>query len=97
MREYCYAHGLQINETKKVVVAKDETELPALFELEKRGKVNGVEVKIIDEKELADIDPNVKTFKHALWSPSTATVDPVEVNQAVKDELKAKRCAVLLR
>ncbi len=90
MREYCHANGLHIRETKKVVVAKDETELPALFELEKRGKVNGVEVKIIDEKELADIDPNVKTFKHALWSPSTATVDPIEVNQAIKEELKEK-------
>ena len=90
MREYCYANGLQINETKKVVVAKDESELPALFELEKRGKTNGVEVKIIDEKELADIDPNIKTFKHALWSPTTATVDPVEVNQAIKEELKKK-------
>ena len=66
LKEYCYVNGLHINETKKVVVAKDESELPALFELEKRGKVNGVEVKIIDEKELADIDPNVKTFKHAL-------------------------------
>ena len=47
-------------------------------------------MKIIDEKELADIDPNVKTFKHALWSPNTATVDPVEVNQAIKNELKQK-------
>ena len=90
IREYCHSHGLQINETKKVVVAKNESELPALFELEKRGKVNGVEVKIIDEKELADIDSNVKTFKHALWSPNTATVDPVEVNQAIKEELKKK-------
>ena len=90
MREYCYSHGLQINETKKVVVAKDESELPALFELEKRGKTNGVDVKIIDEKELADIDPNVRTYRHALWSPNTATVDPVEVNQAIKEELKKK-------
>jgi (S)-2-hydroxyglutarate dehydrogenase len=90
MREYCYTNGLQISETKKVVVAKDESELPALFELEKRGKANGVEVKIIDEKELADIDLNVKTFKHALWSPNTATVDPIQVNQAIKDELKQK-------
>ena len=90
MREYCYANGLQIKETKKVVVAKDESELPALFELEKRGITNGVEVKIIDEKELAEIDPNVKTFRHALWSPATATVDPVEVNQAIRDELKGK-------
>ena len=90
MREYCYANKLKINECKKVVVAKDESELPSLFELEKRGKANGVDVTIIDEKELFDIDSNVKTFKHALYSPSTATVDPVEVNQAVKNELKQK-------
>jgi L-2-hydroxyglutarate oxidase LhgO len=90
LREYCYANNLKINECKKVVVAKDESELPSLFELDKRGKANGVDVKIIDEKELFDIDPNVKTFKHALYSPSTATVDPVEVNQAIKNELKQK-------
>jgi L-2-hydroxyglutarate oxidase LhgO len=81
---------LKINECKKVVVAKDESELPALFELEKRGKVNGVEVKLIDVKELFDIDPNVKTFQHALFSPSTATVDPSEVTHAIKDELAGK-------
>jgi L-2-hydroxyglutarate oxidase LhgO len=90
LREYCYANSLKINECKKVVVAKDESELPALFELEKRGKVNGVEVKLIDEKELFDIDPNVKTFKHALYSPNTATVDPSEVTHAIKNELEVK-------
>jgi L-2-hydroxyglutarate oxidase LhgO len=90
MRDYCHSHGLQINEAKKVVVAKDESELPALFELEKRGKVNGVDVRIIDEKELADIDPIVRTFKNALWSPTTATVDPVEVCNAIKEELEEK-------
>lgn len=87
MREYCYANNLKINECKKVVVAKDESELPALFELEKRGKVNGVDVSIIDEKELFVLDPNVKTFKHALYSPSTATVDPVEICHSIKKEL----------
>ena len=90
LRAYCYANNLKINECKKVVVAKDESELPALLELEKRGKVNGVEVKMIDEKELFEIDPNVKTFKQALYSPNTATVDPVEITQAIKNELRAK-------
>jgi L-2-hydroxyglutarate oxidase len=90
MREYCYSNGLQINESRKVVVAKDESELPALFELEKRGLANGVDVKIIDEKELAEIDPNVKTFSNALWSPTTATVEPVEVTRAVRNELIRK-------
>jgi L-2-hydroxyglutarate oxidase LhgO len=90
MREYCYANNLRINECKKVVVATDESELPALYELDKRGKTNGVDVTFIDEKQLADIDPNVKTFKHALFSPNTATVDPVEVNQAIRNELQKK-------
>jgi (S)-2-hydroxyglutarate dehydrogenase len=90
LREYCYANNLKINECKKVVVAKDENELPALFELEKRGKANGVEVKIIDDKELYEIDPNVKTFKYALYSPTTATVDPSEISQAIKNELRFK-------
>lgn len=90
LREYCYANNLRINECKKVVVAKDESELPALFELDKRGKTNGVDVKIIDEKELFEIDPNVKTFDYALYSPTTATVDPLEVNQAIKSELISK-------
>ncbi|MDF1561358.1 MAG: L-2-hydroxyglutarate oxidase [Bacteroidales bacterium] len=97
MREYCYGNNLKINENKKVVVANDESELPALFELEKRGRTNGVEVKIIDEQELAEIDPNVKTFKHALWSPTTATVDAVEVNQAIKKELTEKGVKLFLK
>jgi L-2-hydroxyglutarate oxidase len=95
MRKYCYDNNLRINECKKVVVAKNEAELPALFELEKRGITNGVDVHIIDEKELNEIDPNVKTFKHALFSPTTATVDPVEVNQAIKMELIQKGVQIL--
>ncbi len=96
LREYCYANNLRINESKKVVVTKDESELPALFELEKRGKTNGVDVSIIDEKELLEIDPNVNTFQHALYSPKTATVDPVEVTQAVRKELQGKGVEVSL-
>ena len=95
MRQYCYDNHLRINECQKVVVAKNEAELPALFELEKRGKVNGVEVRIIDEKELALLDPNAKTFRYALFSPTTATVDPVEVTQAVGRELLKKGVRIL--
>lgn len=87
MRRYCQQHNLKIHECKKVVVAQNKEELKALFELQQRGKANGVEVYIIDEKELATIDPNAKTFRHALYSPTTATVDPVEVCQCLKNEL----------
>ena len=90
LKEYCYTNNLKINECKKVVVAKNESELVALFELEKRGIKNGVDVKIIDELELLKIDSNIKTYKYALFSPNTATVDPIEVNQSIKNELKQK-------
>lgn len=87
MKEFCRAHNLRLNENKKVVVTRNESELEALHELDRRGKKNGVDVRIISEAELKEIEPNARTFKEALFSPNTATVDPVEVNMAVKNEL----------
>jgi L-2-hydroxyglutarate oxidase LhgO len=87
MKEFCRQKGLKLNECEKVVVAKDESELEPLYELDRRGKRNGVDVKIITEAEMKEIDPNAKTHKFALYSPSTATVDPTELNKAVRDEL----------
>jgi len=89
MKDFCREKGLKLNECQKVVVAKDESELEPLYELDRRGKRNGVDVKIITEAELKEIDPNARTFKFALYSPNTATVDPTEVNKAVRDELLA--------
>jgi len=87
MRKYCYDNNLQIRESKKVVVTKNESELNPLFELEKRGLKNGVDVSLIDTQELKDIEPNAKTFEKALYSPTTATVDPIEINKSIKNEL----------
>jgi len=87
LKDYCKTNGLALNECGKVVVACDEGELKGLYELQKRGKANGVDVRLVDEKELAEIEPNAKTFKQALYSPATATVDPVEVNAHIKNAL----------
>ncbi|MFA6549628.1 MAG: FAD-dependent oxidoreductase, partial [Candidatus Margulisiibacteriota bacterium] len=87
LKKYCRENNLALNECGKVVVACDETELPALHELEKRGIANGVDVRLIDEKELAAIEPNARTFKKALYSPATATVDPIEVCASIKTQL----------
>jgi len=90
LKEFCYKNKLKINEAQKVVVAKNKIELQSLFELEKRGKINDVRVKLIDENQLKIIDSNVKTYKYALLSPTTATVDPVEVSKTIKNELITK-------
>ena len=95
MKDFCRQKGLKLNECEKVVVAKDESELEPLYELDRRGKRNGVDVKIITEAELKEIDPNAKTFKFALYSPNTATVDPTELNKAVRDELLVNGVRIL--
>ncbi|MEI7481890.1 MAG: L-2-hydroxyglutarate oxidase [Elusimicrobiota bacterium] len=87
LKKYCRDNNLAVNECGKVVVAGDETELRALHELEKRGLANGVDVRLITEGELAEIEPNAKTFQKALYSPTTATVDPVEICAHLKDQL----------
>lgn len=89
LKEYVKKNGLKINECRKVVVATNESEIDGIYELEKRGKRNGVDVKVISEQELKDIDPNAKTTQVALFSPNTATVDPVEVNIFLRKELQS--------
>ena len=88
LKEYCKKNNLRLNECRKVVVAKDESEIEGIYELERRGKRNGVDVRIVTEAEMKEIEPNAKTFKIGLFSPNTATVDPTEVNIFIKNELK---------
>jgi len=90
MHDYCEKNNLKINRSKKVVVATNEEELKSLYELEKRGLQNGVNVSIINEEELQKIDPNVKTYQKALYSPDTSTVDPTEISKHIRDELTAQ-------
>lgn len=90
MKEFCTENNIHINSCRKVVVACNEEELDTLYELERRGKKNGVELRLISEAELETIEPNAKTFQKALFSPSTASVDPIEVCQKLKEILISK-------
>lgn len=90
MTAFCKDNNLPINPSGKVVVAKEKDDLPTLEELKKRGDKNGVELHVIDEKELAEKEPMAFTFKKALFAPTTATVEPKRVCEFLADELKHK-------
>jgi len=90
MKEFCYKHNIKVNETGKLVVAKNEDEVETLFELEKRSKSNNAGAYIISQKEAEKIDPNVKTYKYALYSPNTASVNPREICRVLKEDLENK-------
>ena len=68
MREYCKEKGLPVLEKGKVIVARSEAELSVLKELYQRGTANGARVELIDEVQLADIEPNARTTGQALYS-----------------------------
>lgn len=87
---YCETNGLKINKCQKVVVTKDKSELESLHTLYERGIKNGVNVELIDQAKLDRKFRNVKTYKLALYSPDTATVDPLEILHHIKSELLNK-------
>lgn len=88
--ELCLDRGLAINRCGKLVVAQGPGELEGLAELKRRGDRNGVVLEEVTEAEAREIDPAAKTFERALFSPSTASVDPVEVTRAMAaDALEA--------
>jgi L-2-hydroxyglutarate oxidase LhgO len=81
MKVFVKERGLHINECKKVVVAQNDDEVKGLEELKRRGDANGVELIWLNESELEEVYPNIKTYQKALLCPSTATVNPKEVTQ----------------
>lgn len=90
LTEYCLKHNLAINRCGKIVVAKDEKEIECLFELKRRGDKNGVDLEIIDEKQLAELEPNARTCNKALYSPRTSVVNPREIVEHIAHSLKGK-------
>ena len=83
---YCEEKGIPLNRCGKLVVARDRTEHAGLDELLRRGRANGITLESISEKEAKEIEPRVKTFQRALFSPATSTVDPALVMQAMKKD-----------
>ena len=87
MKEYCREKGIPVHETGKVIVTKKEEELSSLNELYKRAKKNGAEVRLIDSKELQEIEPYARTVEKAIFSPQTAVVDARKVLSVLEKEL----------
>lgn len=88
MREYCTRKKLPLLETGKVIVARNADELPILEELYRRASANGAKVEMIDEKQLARIEPNAKTYQTALFSHYTAVVNPKLILASLKQEIE---------
>jgi (S)-2-hydroxyglutarate dehydrogenase len=88
LTEFCRKNKLRINNAGKVVVAKNENELEVLHELKKRGDKNGVNISLVTKNEMEKLEPAARTYKEALYSPTTSTVDPEQIVNFLAERLK---------
>jgi L-2-hydroxyglutarate oxidase LhgO len=86
LRAYCTERGIAVNACGKLVVARNEQEHAGLDILLERGRKNGIALKAISEQEARAIEPRVLTAGRALWSPTTASVDPRQVVNAMRED-----------
>ncbi|MGZ5473102.1 MAG: NAD(P)/FAD-dependent oxidoreductase [Thermoanaerobaculia bacterium] len=96
LTEYCVERGLPIRRCGKLVIARDESELPRLDELARRGVANGVTLSMISATEAREIEPRARVFERAIWSPTTATVDPMAVMESLLRDARGERIDVRL-
>lgn len=86
LTEYCEQRKIPINKCGKLVVAKDENDLPSLDELLRRGKENNVVLHELTAQEAKEMEPRVKTHQRALFSPTTSSVNPAHVIKAMQED-----------
>lgn len=86
---YCQAKAIPLNACGKLVVARDERELSVMEELYRRGQENGVPLDLVSAAEARAIEPRAMTIEQALYSPTTASVDPRQVMAALAQDAKA--------
>jgi L-2-hydroxyglutarate oxidase len=74
MEEFCAAEGIAHEICGKVIVAVDESELPALARIYERGQANGVSCEVIDKNRLAELEPHAAGVR-AIHVPEAGIVN----------------------
>lgn len=87
---FCAAHGIAHDRCGKVVVAVDERELPALDELERRGRANGLQgLERLDAAQVREREPHAKALA-GLFVPQTGIVDYTRVTEVMGELLRRR-------
>lgn len=81
--EYCATHGVSHRRTGKLIVATDESQLPALTALKAKAAANGVpDLEPLSKAQARELEPEV-VCAGAMLSPSTGIVDVHELMLAL--------------
>jgi L-2-hydroxyglutarate oxidase len=94
---YCDARGIEARRNGKLIIAADQSELPRLDELERRGRANQVPgLSRLGADGIPEIEPHARGVA-ALHSPQTGVVDFAQVASAYAADVEAGGGAVVTR
>ena len=88
MVDFCEQEGIPYRICGKVVVAVNESELPALDRIFERGQANGIPCERIGPERLAEFEPHAAGVA-AIHVPATGIVDYVQVARRLAERVQA--------
>ena len=95
MEAFCEQEGIPYELCGKVIVAVDESEVPRMENIFKRGQENGVKCEIIDAERLHELEPHAAGVK-AIHVPEAGIVDYKAVCERLGEKVKAGGGEILL-
>ncbi|TWT88462.1 L-2-hydroxyglutarate oxidase LhgO [Pseudobythopirellula maris] len=87
MEAFCREHEVAFETCGKVIVAVDESDLPALERIEQRGHENGVGCERIGVERLAELEPHARGVA-ALHVPEAGIVDYLGVCDKLAEQIR---------
>jgi len=88
-KAFCDQHGLANESCGKLIVATNKVEEERVEQLFRRAKNNSANVRLIEKKELQQLEPNIEGTL-AILSPETGIVDYLSIAEKLKEILSAK-------
>ena len=87
MEEFCAAEGISYEICGKVIVALDDSELPAMQRIFERGQANGVICEVIGRERLTELEPHTAGIQ-AIHVPEAGIVNYKQVCQRLAERVR---------
>ncbi|MDZ4784902.1 MAG: L-2-hydroxyglutarate oxidase [bacterium] len=95
LERFCMEHHIRYQTIGKLIVATDESELPTLNDILKRGKENGVRCSSVGPEFIKEAEPHACGIQ-GIYVPDAGIVDYPRIAEKLKQLIEHKSGAVML-
>ncbi|MCA9213671.1 MAG: L-2-hydroxyglutarate oxidase [Planctomycetales bacterium] len=94
MERFCAEQNIDYDICGKVIVATEQSEIPALERIFERGQANGVKCEIISKERLGELEPHARGVK-AIHVPEAGIVNYKQVCKRLGELIEEAGCEVV--